>query len=227
MNEEHYKTKIKIMQKSVALHEKTGGPLTMHNISDETEYTPAEIFNYFNSVKEIKRFYYTALIFRYEAMVDEIEYFDSYTISEKLSNFIYSSFDMMSEHSAFVQATFKPFIVCGCEKSNYQKQIENIFSRFVKNDKSLSASGSLVLNKYALKLLQYKYVTLVLFWLNDTSQGKATTMELTDKLTGLLQEILYTSVTDRSIDLIKFLYTNNVYPKNTFINKVTSTFEIR
>lgn len=219
------KIKFEIMQAAVSLFEKNNGRLTIHDISKETDYSSAQIFEYFNTIDEIKLFYYSALVLQYEAMIDEIDDFDNYTLSEKLSNFIYASFDMMSENLSFVEATFKPLILCNPQKSDYQKQVENLIVHFIKNDNLVSGSSSYLLNDTCLKLLQYKYIRLISLWLNDESDGKETTMELTDKLTGLLQEVLYTSITDRTIDLLKFWYANNSCSKNSFINRITSTFE--
>lgn len=225
MNEKNLQAKFEIMQAAIQIYEKNNGRLTMHDISNETEYSAAEIFDYFNSIDEIKHFYFTSLVLRYEAMIDEIDDFSSYTLSEKLCNYIYTSFDMMSENSTFVKTAFKPVIFCNPQKSEFQKQIEKVLSQFIKNDELISGSSSFLLNETFFKILQYKYLTLIQFWINDESDGKETTMELTDKLTGLLQELLYSSIADRSLDLVKFLYSNNGCTKNTFINRITSTFE--
>lgn len=225
--EQHLIAKIEITRAAVSIHDKNNGRLTMHAVARKTDYSVAQILDYFNTVDDIKRFYYTSLILQYEAMIEEIDDFDSYTLSEKLSNFIYASFDLMNEDEAFVRATFKPLILRCSVKTDYQKRIEHLLERFITNDGLISASSSFLLNKYYFKLLQYKYLRLISFWLNDESENNEATMELTDKLTGLLQELLYTSIADRSIDLVKFIYANNDCTKNTLLNKITSTFEIR
>lgn len=221
------KEKIEITMEAVSLYEQRDGNLTFHDIARQTDYSVAQIFNHFSKIDEVLLFYYESLVIRYEAMIEEIDDFGSYTLSEKLSNFIYASFDLMSENESFVRATFKPMIVCNLQKTNYQKRIQNVISGFIKNDDMIPGGSSFLLNKYYFNLLQHKYLRLVVFWLNDDSNDKEITLELTDKLTGFLQETLYTSIVDRGIDLVKFAYTNNVCLQNSFFNKISSTFKIR
>ncbi len=227
MEQEILENKLAITEAAVRFYVKHDERFTLHQIAKETEFTVAEIFDYFDSKEQILRFYYSSLIIRYRLMVDEIEDFESYTLSEKLSNFIYASFDLMNEHENFVMATFNPLILRSYHKTDYEKRIEDLFAEFVNNDNLTSASSSFFLNECSFRFIRYKYLRLVSFWLKDESENKEVTTELTDKLTGLLQEAMYTSIADRSVDLIKFLYSNSVFScDNRFWNKMSSTFEV-
>src|SRR5690606_4589826 len=112
----------------------------------------------------------------------------SYSLSEKFSNFAYTSFDMLDEKEAFVEKTFQKLILQSYSKTDFELEIENLLREFLKDDVRLSASSSIVLNTCFYSFLRVKYLELIRFRLSDTSEGRELTMELTDKLTTLLQE---------------------------------------
>src|SRR5699024_3453764 len=147
--------------------------------------------DYFPNKEAILQFYYTALIYRYRMMVEEIDQFDSYTLNEKFSNFAYTSFDMLKEKEAFVQDTFKQLILCPRRKTDFEKEIEYLIEDFLESDEQLSASSEIIKNGYFYTFLKHKYLKLVCFWLSDDSDDRELTMELTDKLTSFLQELMY------------------------------------
>jgi AcrR family transcriptional regulator len=190
---------------------------------------PAEVFNYFPNKKSILEFYYASLVIRYEMMVDEIDEFESYSLSEKLSNFAFTSFDMLKEKEAFMEATFKEYILHSFIKTDFEKEVERLIKKFLENDSQVAITSTLVMNTYSYAFLRRQYLELVRFWMNDSSEGKELTMELTDKLTGVLQELIYNPVLDKSFDLLKFMNAN----REAFINnipivkQICSKFEIR
>src|SRR5699024_11581454 len=72
-------------------------------VANTVEIDPAKVFDYFSNKESILQFYYTAVMYRYRLMIDEIDDFNSYTIGEKFSNFVYASFDMLDEKRVFVE----------------------------------------------------------------------------------------------------------------------------
>ncbi len=226
--QQYLQIRLEISEAAAQLFEQHDDHFTVHQIADKTGYTVAQIFEYFDDKEEMLRFFYSSLIIRYRSMIDEIEDFESYTLSEKLSNFIYASFDLMHENRTFVEATFKPLILSSFKKTEYEKRVQELLGEFFRSDKLISASSSMFLNECTFSLLKRKYLKLVSFWLNDHSEDKELTMELTDKITGFIQEVMYTSAVDRAFDLMKFLYSNSILSrKMPFYNKISSTFEIR
>ncbi len=224
---QHLQNKLEIADATSQIYIKQQGSFTLHDVARTTGLTVSEIFNYFDSKDDIIYFFYSSLITRYRLMIDEIEGFGDYTLSEKLSNFAYTCFDMLEEREAFVRQTFRPYILHSCKKTEYEQKIEHLFADFIKHDSGKAASTEVLINDCSLRLFQKKYLHLVNFWLNDESEGKEVTIELTDKVTGLLQEAMYTSVIDRSFDLAKFLFSNDIMSQQVpFWKKFTSSFEI-
>lgn len=228
LNLEELQTKLEITGIAVDLYVEQNGEFTLNQIAKELKIDVAEIFNYFPNKKAILEFYYTSLVIRYKLMIEEIEDFESYMLSEKLSNFIFASFDMMEEKQEFVEATFNKMIRYSYAKTEYSKRVEALLESFFREDTGISASSTLVMNGLFFQLMRAKYLYLVSYWIRDESKGKERTMELTDKLTAFIQEVMYNSVADKGFDLMK-LWISNATSNCTipFWDKISSKIEIR
>lgn len=184
------------------------GHFLIKDVAKTVGIDPADVFNHFPDKQAILRFYYTAIIYRYRLMINEIDRFDAYTLSEKLSNFAYASFDMLDEKKAFVEDTFQELILCSCTRTGFEKETQELLRNLLEGDPRLPASSSAFMNDYFYAFLRYKYLGLIRFRLTDTSEDHELTMELTDKLTTFLQELMYNAALDRGFELGKFLYAN-------------------
>ncbi|MEL7832552.1 hypothetical protein [Fodinibius sp. Rm-B-1B1-1] len=224
-----FEMKFMIANAATDLYIQGDGEFYIKDVAKKVDITPAEVFNYFPNKKAILEFYYASLIIRYEMMIDEIDNFESYTLSEKLSNFAFTNFDMLREKEGFVEATLEDYILNSFCKTDFEKELERLAKQFLQNDDRVSIASTLVLNQYAYSLLRRQYLELLRFWINDTSEDKELTMELTDKATAVLQEAVYNPVLDKSFDLFKFINAN----RKAFINnipivkKLCSKIEIR
>ncbi|WP_440999658.1 hypothetical protein [Fodinibius sp. SL11] len=224
-----FELKFLISDIATDLYMQGDGQFYIKDIAKQIDITPAEVFNYFPNKKTILEFYYASLIIRYEMMIDEIDDFASYTLSEKLSNFAFTNFDMLREKEAFVEATLSDYILNSFTKTNFEKELERIIKQFLKNDDHISVSSTLVLNSYSYTFLRRQYLELLRFWINDSSENKELTMELTDKATAVLQELMYNPVLDKSFDLFKFINANRkAFITNIpIVKQLCSKIEIR
>jgi AcrR family transcriptional regulator len=226
---ETIETKFALADAATDLYMENEGDFRIKDIAQAADIEPGEVFDYFPNKDAVLQFYYASIIFRYRLMLDEIDAFDSYTLSEKFSNFAYTSFDMLAEKRSFVEATFGRLILRSYAKTDFEKEIEQLIEQFLDEDPRLSASSEMVKNDYFYTFLRMKYLGLVRFWISDESEGHELTMELTDKLTNFLQELMYNSIADQGFELGKFLYSN----KKAFLNNIPvvkqifSTIEIR
>ncbi len=82
----------------------------------------------------------TILFPSYRTMIEEIEDFNTYSAGEKISNFIYTSFDLFAEQESFVQKTYHSFIYCpGCKntfKERYLQLVQGFFGTRRTNPRS-------------------------------------------------------------------------------------------
>lgn len=212
-NEELQK-RARIVNAALDLYVNESDKFTLKNIAKKARVKEAEIYSYFPNKTAILKDFYSGIVPQYKEMIREIEGFDQYDLSEKLSNFVYSSLDMMQERRDFVEKTFDDLIVGSYQKPEFQYQVERLVEDFVKEDPRIAGSNQYLLNSFSYNFLSKEYLKLVRFWIGDESAGSEKTMALTDKLTAFLNEILYTSVLDKGFDLGHFLVTNRIIRPN-------------
>src|SRR5699024_6708789 len=92
--------KFAIAESATDLYVEAEGQFYIRDVAKAAEIDPGEVFDYFPNKQAILQYYYTMLVYRYRMMIEEIEQFDSYTLSEKFSNFAYTSFDMQIGRSS-------------------------------------------------------------------------------------------------------------------------------
>jgi hypothetical protein len=205
MSAEKINTKIEITWKAIELYEENG-KVSIPKLVDATGKTASEIYDVFPNKKAILSFYYPALIYQYWAMIEEIEGFEEYEISEKFSNFIYTMFDMLSEHSSFVNDTYSKMIFRPGNNSTFHKEVKALFKEFLTTDADIAVSAGFFMKEYYYSILASQYLFLIKFWLSDESENKERTLALTDKLTSLYQELVYNKTFDKGFDLLKFVF---------------------
>ncbi len=207
MTTEKINTKIEITWKAVELYQQKG-KVSIPDLVDATKLSASEIYSHFPNKKSILSFFYPALIYQYWAMIEEIDGFEDYSLSEKFSNFIYTLFDMMSESPAFVDDTFDKHIFRKGHTSEFHKEATTLFKDFLTSDGEIAVSAGFFMKDYFYKILASQYLFLIRFWLSDESEGKERTLALSDKLTSLLQEAVYNKTLDKSFDLVKYLFSS-------------------
>jgi AcrR family transcriptional regulator len=226
---ETFEIKFQIADAATDLYVENGGSFLIRDAADRVDITPAEVFDYFPNKRSILEFYYASLIVRYEMMISEIEGFEAYTLSEKFSNFAFTSFDMLSEKKAFVKQSFNKLILNNFSKTNFEKELQRLARQFLEEDDQLSIGSAAILNYYLYVFIVRQYLELVKFWLNDDSEDQELTMEYTDKLTSFFEELMYNTVLDKGLDLAKFMNANRkaFFSNIPIVKKICSKIEIR
>ena len=205
MTAEQINLKIEITWKAVELFEEKG-KFSIPDLVDATGKTATEIYSHFPNKNAILSFYYPALVYQYLAMIEEIEEFDQYSLSEKFSNFIYTLFDMMSENEVFVEGTFKDLVFQKGSDSEFHKEVTALFKDFLTSDGEIAVSAGFFMKDYFYSLMATQFLFLIDFWRKDESTGKERTLALSDKLTSLLQEAVYNKTIDKTFDLAKYVF---------------------
>ncbi len=205
MTAEQINSKIEITWKAIGLQEKNG-KFTIPDLVDATGMTATEIYSHFPNKKAILSFYYPALIYQYWAMIEEIDEFEDYSLSEKFSNFIYTIFDMMSENAGFVNDTYTTSVFNKGLRSEFHKEVKSLFKDFLTSDGKIAVSAGFFIKDYFYSLLASQYLFLIDFWRKDESKGKERTLALSDKLTSLLEEAVYNKTLDKTFDLAKYVF---------------------
>ncbi len=208
MDAEQINKKIEITWAAVELYQDKG-KVSIPDLVSKTKLTATEIYQVFPNKKAILAYFYPALVIQYWAMIDEIEDFEDYAISEKFSNFVYTMFDLMSEKQNFVEDTFDKYVFRKGSNSEFSEEIQALFKEFLTTDGNIAVSAGFFMGDFYYKVLSSQYLFLVKYWLNDTSDNKERTLALADKLTSLFEEVVYNKAIDKGFDLIKFIFGNN------------------
>lgn len=226
---EVFEIKYQIADIATDLYVAGNGTFTLKAVAREVGLTVGEIFNYFPNKQAILEFYYASFIIRYELMTDEIEGFENYTVSEKLSNLFFASFDMLQEKRAFVDDTFGNLIIKSYRTTDFEKEVKRLMRKLLQDDPRLSESSLLFLNRYFYGCLQQMYLRLIQFWMKDESPDQELTMELVDKTTTFIEELLYNRIADKGFELGKFIYANQkaFLRQIPFVKQIFSKIEIR
>ncbi len=202
MNTEKLNLKIELTEAAIDLY--IEDKFTIPNLASKTGKTASEIYSLFPNKNAILKFYYPSLIVRYQAMISEIDDFDSYSISEKLSNFAFTLFDMMDERREFVEDTFEKYVWTCSSKSEFQKLIKSLFKDFFTSDGKIATSAGFFMGDLFYSSLKTQFLFLIKFWLDDNSEGRERTFALTDKITGFIEELVYSKIVDKGFDLAKY-----------------------
>jgi len=202
MNTEKLNLKIELTEAAIDLY--IEDKFTIPNLTSKTGKTASEIYSLFPNKNAILKFYYPSLIVRYQAMISEIDDFDSYSISEKLSNFAFTLFDMMDERREFVEDTFDKYVWTCSSKSEFQKLIKSLFKDFFTSDGKIATSAGFFMGDLFYSSLKIQFLSLIKFWLDDNSEGRERTFALTDKITGFIEELVYSKIVDKGFDLAKY-----------------------
>lgn len=213
MEAEEINKKIEITWKAVELFEKKG-KVSISALVKETGFTSSEIYSSFPNKNAILEYYYPALVLQYWAMIEEIEDFESYSLSEKFSNFAYTLFDMMAENERFLKATYDKYVFRKGSSSDFHKEVTELLKHFLTSDADISVSAGFFMKGYYYSFLSSQLLFLIKYWMKDTSSGKERTLALTDKLTSLLQESVYNKTIDMGFDLMKYVFTSSEIEKS-------------
>ncbi|MEX2478610.1 MAG: hypothetical protein WD357_09255 [Gracilimonas sp.] len=202
MNIEELNTKIELTEAAIDLYLEQN--FSLPNLIDKTGKSASEIYSLFPNKRSILKFYYPSLVIRYRAMISEIEDFESYSISEKLSNFAFTLFDMMDERREFVEDTFEKFEWNCSSKSDFQTKVKELFKDFFTTDGNIATSAGFFMGDLFYASLKTQLLYLIRFWIEDDSEGKERTFALTDKITGFIEELVYSKIADKGFDLAKY-----------------------
>lgn len=185
------------------------GRVSIPDLVKATNSSASEIYELFPNKKAILSYFYPALVYQYWAMIEEIEGFSEFSISEKFSNFVYTSFDMMHDKLSFVEKTFGEHAFSLSGDSEFGKEVKALFKDFLTNDANIAVSAAFFMNDLFYQALTGQYMLMVKYWLKDSSDNKERSLALADKLSALFEEIVYNKSVDNTFDLAKFIWGSN------------------
>lgn len=194
----------RIIDSALELYTENRSAFTLRRIAEKAGCETADISLFFNNKQAILRGFYNDIPARFQAQCTQIPEFETFTIGEKISNYVYTTFDLLSEHRDFVEETFDRMILSG-DKHSWNVETVELFRHFIASDERIPSANRMLVLDITYKLMVREYFQLVRYWLKDDSEGSERTIALVDKLTALGTELAYSGVLERGFDLAKYV----------------------
>jgi hypothetical protein len=158
----------------------------------------------------IPRFFYEAALELYKEQRDQTEGFAEWTLSEKMTHFACTLFDIFDTQPDFVKASLYPLVLNASDKDFFFGPVAKQFQRFMDGDSKASALTRMWTPALVFEFWATEFGHVLRFWLKDTSDGKEKTLALIDKLSGFVQELYYNTTADRALDLARFFWQERI-----------------
>ncbi|WP_141691577.1 hypothetical protein [Rhodohalobacter halophilus] len=181
---------------------------TIQSLAGSLNMSAEDIFDLFPNRRAILEYYYESRLYLYQDSITEIDGYDQYTLSEKLSHLFLTLLDSFEEQREFVLTTYKEWVVWNKRKSAFIEIFLDELKTIFTNDPKTSRYSAIIQNRLLWKSILLQFHGLIAFWANDSSRMRENSMALADKWTSFIEEIFYTHIIDKGFDLGKFLWMN-------------------
>jgi AcrR family transcriptional regulator len=229
MSTEQIDLRQRIIDAALTLYMEKRGSFTLRNIAAEAGCETADIHQFFSNKQAILRAYYNSVPLRFQTLAEEIDTFDTFTLGEKISNYIYTSFDILTEHRDFVEETYDRMILGG-GRHGWSTDTDALLRSFVETDARIPESNRMLMRDFVYRLMTREYFELIRYWLTDDSEGSERTIALVDKLTAFGTEVAYSGILSKGFDLAKYVIGQDIWksrlPQNPFAGWDFSKFDI-
>lgn len=202
--------KFQLAKKVAQYYSNNPSGFSLIEFSIENDIESSVLSDEFSSKEALFAAYYEYLPSNVLSNVNSIDGWEDFTLAEKLTMLIHTSFDEFEEVLPFVRDTFVPIITKSDKGVGAKHETTHLLKELFSSDQRTSSYIMLVHFDILYEFYFTEYGHLVKFWLKDSSIGKEKTLALTDKLTGFIQEVVYNNIFDRGIDLARFFLDNRI-----------------
>lgn len=196
--------KKKIADAAVDLYTYDRESFTLRNIAENVGLSIVEVQRFYPGKMAVLRGFYDLIPQLHNESAVEIPEYHSMNYGEKVANYVYTTFDLLSEQRDFVEATFEKMVLSRSD-TGWHKESEALFKSLLRDDPVIPDANRLMMRDFVFGIMTREYMQLVAFWLRDDSEGAEKTIALTDKITALGNEILYSGVIEKGVDLIRYM----------------------
>ena len=190
---------------------------TIQSLAKKLDVDSKKIFDLFPNRSEILNFFYESRILLYRDQTQQIKNYSDYSLDEKLSLLYLTLLDLFQDHREYVLLTYKEKVICSMSPHPFEKHFKNELKQIFHSDKNLCSGSSLLLNSAFYYTLFQTFNGFLYFWSRDASSNSENSIALIDKWASFVQEVFYTKIADKGLDLGKFLFYHS--PFSQFINR--------
>jgi AcrR family transcriptional regulator len=181
------------------LYVANGRNVTFAQVADAAGRQVSDIRAAFPNKTIMLGYRYSGIPAVFEHHMAALQSYPDFTIGEKVAQFLYSTFDYLNETREFTDATFTEWNL-----APFRKQTAQLFARMVEQDSRIPFVNRFLLRDLTYDAAAWQVVCAVRHWLDDPSEGTADTLAWVEKSTAFAQEILYSGILDKGLDLGRY-----------------------
>ena len=178
---------------------------TVEDIVEAAGVTKETFYAQFDSLLFVPPSFYRLCLAQYRAVRATIDGYDAFSLEERLATFLFLMFDFLEEQEAFVQQTFRPFVLEQRTATGFREALQKTFAEILDTDDVPPVNRLATDAAWLHAALARAYLALVDFWLDDESPQREKTVALTDKLVAFFAELATFRGIERGVDLAKYL----------------------
>ena len=206
---------------AVSLYMSDRNRFTIKNIANNAQTTTDVIYEFYSTKDEILRDFYNLIPHIYRHQISEIAEYQELMLADRISNFIYTFFDMLQEQREYVDETFNDFIQSDHSKI-FRNSIATTLREILDNDPRVSDLNRVVIPDFAYQVASSQFISLLHFWMHDDSEGTGKTLAFVEKFTVFIQEIMYSDVVGKGLDLGRYTI-SHIIPNHPWIKKINQS----
>ena len=197
--------KKRIIEAAIDFYLNDPNRFTVEDVVEAAEITKDAFYEHFDSFSDVLREFYVLCLAEYRTVRAAIDGYETFTLEERLSTFVFVMFDFLDEQQAFVARTFEEYILQDCGAARFRKEVKALFRELLDTDDVPTANRFFTSQALLHAFLTSQYFFLVSYWLDDESPQREKTVALTDKLVAFFAELATFRGIERGVDLAKYL----------------------
>jgi len=178
---------------------------TFKEVAERLELDELALRTHYQTKADLLRGYYSEAWDRYVEMELSVPEFAQYSLAEKLTTLVFSLCDEFDQVYGFAPETYGTLIQGNGTDSSLARLIRDRVRYYIAKDENVSILVKHVPGDLATVILTWSLIYLINERVHDISADKQRTSALADKMTTLIQSVLYTGTLDHLIDLARYL----------------------
>ena len=183
-------------------------PKSIHSFMEELKLKESTFYKYYDSFGALEKNFWKTVFSKVLESIQAEEVYPSYSVNEKLLAFYFTWIERLKEHREFVIFTLKEECIYELYPESFE-YFKNDFEDFC--DKLIAeglatdeiANRSFLTDKYKY-LLWYQPVSIIKFWVKDSSKEFEDTDALIEKTVNFSFDLMRSNGVDSFFDLAKF-----------------------
>ena len=196
--------KKRIIEAAINLYLNDSDRFTVDDVAEAAEVTKETFYEHFDSLSFVLPAFYVLCLAEYRTVRAAIGGYESFTLEERLSTFIYVMFDFLEEQQAFVAQTFEEYVMDD-HTARFRKEVKALFRELLDTDDVPTTNRFFTDRDLLHGFLTNQYLLLVSYWIKDESPQREKTVALADKLVAFFAELATFRGIERGVDLVKYL----------------------